>query len=156
MAQLNYITAVPRDYKPHIYTYNLLSKFLHEKHIINRSSYTPTPEEIEILALDLNFIYDQKLGEEELQACLNTYKDKINRFVFFKEQLPRSSAKGHIGHLFKTPWSAPPQDWLSRILSVPEHNTSQAQPPEQLKASWICRTRRPSQRVGLSAESTSW
>ena len=112
MAQLNYITSVPRDYRPHLYPYKLLSKFLFEKHIINRSSYTPTPEEIEILALDLNFIYDQKLGESELQNCLDTYRDKINRFIFFKEQPPRSSVRGHIGHLFKSPWKAPPQDWL--------------------------------------------
>jgi hypothetical protein len=113
MAQLNYITTVPRDYRPHLYPYKLLTKFLLEKHIINRSSYTPTPEEVEILALDLNFIYDQKLGESELQNCLDTYKDKINRFIFFKEQLPRSSPRGHIGHLFKSPWIAPPQNWLS-------------------------------------------
>ena len=113
MTELVYITSVPGDYRPHIYPRHLLVKFLHEKHIINRSSYNPTPEEIELLALDLNFIYDQKLGETELLSCLGSYVDKINRLIYFREQLPRSAKKGHIGHLFNSPWKAPPQFWLS-------------------------------------------
>jgi hypothetical protein len=113
MTELVYITSIPRDYKPHIYPRHLLTKFLQEKHIINRSSYNPTPEEIEILALDLNFIYDQKPSETELLSCLRSYVDKINRPVYFREQLPKSAKRGRIGHLFNSPWKAPPQFWLS-------------------------------------------
>lgn len=109
--KLRYITEIPRLYHPHIYKpRNLLTKFLRAKHIINLSNYEPSPTEIEVLALNLNFITNQPLPEDITSEAIQTYIEKIDRRIYFHDSQNRP-LQGHISRLFKEPWVAPPDDW---------------------------------------------
>lgn len=110
-SELRYITEIPHDYQPLVYLpRRLFTKFLEERHIINLSNYHPTPSEIEVLALNLNFITDQKLSESTVCKAIDDYFQKMDRLIFFNER-PNKQPRGRIGHLFKKPWQAPSDDW---------------------------------------------
>ena len=111
MDPTRYIMELPKNYKPHIYLpKGLLVNFLKEKHIINKSSYQPSPEEIEILALDLNFITEQVTLQKDSETDLFKFINKLNTQIHFSNQTSQNQ-KGYINRLFNEPWEAPSQSW---------------------------------------------
>jgi hypothetical protein len=111
MDPTRYIMEVPKNYKPYIYLpKRLLQDFLREKHIINLSNYQPSPEEIEILALDLNFITDQVTPQKDSEIDLSKFINKLNTQIHFSNSTSQTR-KGYINRLFNEPWEAPHQSW---------------------------------------------
>ena len=109
---INYINNLPPNYQPFIYKpRNTLIKFLKENHIINLSNYQPSPTEIEILALNLNFIQNKPLRDTETYLNIQKFTEKIDRLIYFDNR-PSSHLRGRINHLFKQPWVAPQEDWI--------------------------------------------
>jgi len=110
---LRYITEIPSSYQPYIYQpRRTLVKFLRDKHIINKSNYNPSAEEIEILALDTGFIPPHTPNEEKdiLQRRLLDYFHRVDRLIHFAIN-PTNIIRGHVGHLLNEPWLAPTTDW---------------------------------------------
>ncbi len=89
-----------------------LVHFLRDRHILNRSSYTPSPEEIEILALDVGFVPPQSPHQWTLDELISNYLEKIDRLIFF-EGKNGGYPRGYLGPHFRTPWTSPQKDWLS-------------------------------------------
>jgi hypothetical protein len=111
MEPISYIVNVPKNYEPHIYRpKRLLEDFLKEKHILNKSRYQPSPEETEILALDLNFITGQATAIEDSENDLSKFINKLNTQIYFNNSTSQN-LKGYINRLFNAPWEAPYQSW---------------------------------------------
>ena len=118
--ELRYITSIPADYTPHLYKpRHRLAHFLKGKHIINLSDYSPSPVEIELLALNLSFVRDQNISGTETNTIIQHYVEKIDRLIFFSIN-PYKQPHGRINQLLRQPWVAPPQDWISvpRALTI--------------------------------------
>ena len=146
METFRHITEIPSSYQPHIYRpRRIFVKFLREKHIINKSNYNPTAEEIEILALDTGFIPPQTPeGEHDtLQRQLLEYFQRVDRLVHFAIN-PVNLIRGHVGHLLNKPWIAPTYDWTEDpdVQSTVHELDTAIQPlpieplPEPLQLAW--------------------
>lgn len=115
MDELQYISSLPRGYTPFLYRpKRILLKFLKEKHILNKSNYTPSPTEVEVLALDYGFIPNQNPAHSAVQNSITSYLEKMDRLNYFNhEDQATNNRRGYVSHLFNRPWIAPKTDWKS-------------------------------------------
>lgn len=143
MGDPRYITEIPPTYKPILYgSLRALNEFLKRKHILNRSSYDPSPEEIELLALDLNFIPSQEPSDPTFRNEIHSYLQRIDRHIYFYDR-PHKPLRGRLSHLFKLPWS-PNTDWSDHrgvMMALAKlHAACGTRPlpafPEPLRAAW--------------------
>lgn len=111
-----YITAVSKQYKPLVYS-NIhdLSEFLKLKTILNKSNKTLSDEEIETLALGLNFIpttLQNHLNNIQRSKEIEKLTKDINKTIYWLLN-PTTRSKGPIDNLIESTWIPPARPWIN-------------------------------------------
>jgi hypothetical protein len=128
-AKDKWIISLPTKYSPHFYKpKRILQNFLREKHLLNETDCNLTGEEIELLALDENFVSDETPAGHRLTECVTDYVLKLNNTVYFSSDLcqkkksvtSKTTIKGRVISLLKRlepstkhsgKWRAPWLNW---------------------------------------------
>lgn len=109
-----YITKVSNTYKPLVYgNIHDLREFLKLNTILNKSNRVLSDEEVETLALGLNFIPTRKTNRynniqrsDEITKFTNDFNKTIHWLLN-----PTIKSKGPLEHLINSPWIAPSRPW---------------------------------------------
>jgi hypothetical protein len=123
-----WITSLPSGYSPHVYKpKRILQKFLREKHLLKDTDYNLTGEEIELLALDDNFVSDETPPGHRFTECVTDYVLKLNNTLFFASNLcqkkksvtSKTTLKGRVIGFLKRlgPSTAPSGRWNAPWLN---------------------------------------
>ena len=114
--QWNFVIESPRDYVPHILSdKNTLDQLLAEQSIVNQTTLELTGEQMEILALGLNFVpaFPQKNLEQIHGREIDDWSQKIDTALYFAHHV-NSNAKPSKGWLQKdldSDWIPPTGSW---------------------------------------------
>lgn len=118
MLESRYVTDISNTYKPHVFkSRNVLKRLLLGKILLNMSNTALSDEEIETLALGLNFIPTEQLSmnqeRSETQASIRRWAREIDLCLHFAESQNNSKTikRGLLDHQFKSDWDPPTGNW---------------------------------------------